>query len=703
MDQGKVYQPVIKNTFFEFAEEDPGKRHERRSLSMGCCPRDLGRPRSQSPTSRAKSNVEVPSSSSMGHAVAQLAAAIPRGFSLTLTNHSPSEQVSDDSLVPMPVQGVTYPRSISSISETMTTHFTVNSPEHAASQQMPNHHSFHASNNLNLQSGLEANSFSNLSVPPGFSEFGLGNSVALCNHPQSPWSGDVGPPGWNWPPTSPMFHPDSMQSNQNVTGDLRAAAPVSPAMLAGCQGMFTPPRMNVAAATASVEADRSPVMSTTPMNNAAVEAAKAVASAAARNAAAATTAAAAAKAWQSTRLLSEHSYASSTVDAGFQSAASASSRNSQEGLLALAEVPAWPWTSASSPQDCMKVCEVFAADLREVEEPSPELEPDSINDKMDRLKSLLHNDKAQGTPRSSSNKQIGKDTVTPPKKSRSGRQTLSKLEGQAQGHHLMKLLSSPVPPKCLADKQPAYVNVHDESPYLDDETNISRKTATRTRRDTAAYVNVHDESSYLADDISGRTARKTRRDTNTNLAVQRASRRFLAAADYHHPKPNRKGTRERRLCCQIMLHMVTPGFDLVPMIIGRKGCNTRPIAEATRCKLRVRGKGSGHLEFHTGKEAPSALMLVISAESGAAEHFESAIKRSIELLQGIEKDYIKHCTFMGLEATLPGFSPSSESTHLRHLFEQSGSSSSASLVWQGDAHALPSKRSSAQAWWWAKA
>ena len=59
-------------------------------------------------------------------------------------------------------------------------------------------------------------------------------------------------------------------------------------------------------------------------------------------------------------------------------------------------------------------------------------------------------------------------------------------------------------------------------------------------------------------------------------------------------------------------HIQMDGFDLVPWLIGRRGLNLRKIAEATDSKIRVRGRGSGHLEPEAGKEAPTPLMVAIT-------------------------------------------------------------------------------------------
>ena len=51
-----------------------------------------------------------------------------------------------------------------------------------------------------------------------------------------------------------------------------------------------------------------------------------------------------------------------------------------------------------------------------------------------------------------------------------------------------------------------------------------------------------------------------------------------------------------RLWIHIFLHKLHREFDLVPMLIGRDGSNVKAIYMRTDAKVRIRGRGSGHLE-----------------------------------------------------------------------------------------------------------
>jgi hypothetical protein len=89
----------------------------------------------------------------------------------------------------------------------------------------------------------------------------------------------------------------------------------------------------------------------------------------------------------------------------------------------------------------------------------------------------------------------------------------------------------------------------------------------------------------------------------------------VPAAQTLRRRGHRSGTGVNRLWCHFYLDpsMLEPGFDLVKKIIGRGGCNTRGIFDATQTKVRVRGKGSGHKEQHNGREAPVPLMIALAA------------------------------------------------------------------------------------------
>lgn len=112
----------------------------------------------------------------------------------------------------------------------------------------------------------------------------------------------------------------------------------------------------------------------------------------------------------------------------------------------------------------------------------------------------------------------------------------------------------------------------------------------------------------------------------------------------------RESTRNKRrggdrLWCHIFLNpdMLDPEFALVPKLIGKSGCNTRDIFEATGTHVRVRGKGSGHRETNNGKEAPVALMVALGVEHCNPDGFVQAFLMTKKLLKHVSRRYSSFC------------------------------------------------------------
>lgn len=111
-------------------------------------------------------------------------------------------------------------------------------------------------------------------------------------------------------------------------------------------------------------------------------------------------------------------------------------------------------------------------------------------------------------------------------------------------------------------------------------------------------------------------------------------------SDYGSPctKRNRRPgpKNQKRFCCNFILKLPN---TYVPVIIGKGGQNTKDIFCKTGCKIRVRGRGSGHMEQGTSEEAPTPLMLAVTAEPNNKAGFVKAIKLSLELLESIEERF----------------------------------------------------------------
>lgn len=90
-----------------------------------------------------------------------------------------------------------------------------------------------------------------------------------------------------------------------------------------------------------------------------------------------------------------------------------------------------------------------------------------------------------------------------------------------------------------------------------------------------------------------------------------------------------------RFWCCFHLHEAYLQYKVVPCIIGKGGYNTRAIFQKTGAKVRVRGRGSGHLESGTNTEAPTGPMLTVSSPMESS--FNEAIQQTAELLLSTQK------------------------------------------------------------------
>eukprot|EP00931_Biecheleriopsis_adriatica_P050616 TRINITY_DN2931_c0_g1_i4.p1 TRINITY_DN2931_c0_g1~~TRINITY_DN2931_c0_g1_i4.p1 ORF type:complete len:429 (-),score=79.81 TRINITY_DN2931_c0_g1_i4:100-1386(-) len=112
-----------------------------------------------------------------------------------------------------------------------------------------------------------------------------------------------------------------------------------------------------------------------------------------------------------------------------------------------------------------------------------------------------------------------------------------------------------------------------------------------------------------------------------------------AKVEVQEPKKSRgrnRGGDGSRYWCSFHLTEAYLKHHVVPAIIGKNGTNTRSIFEATGAKIRVRGRGSGHKEMSTGKEAPAGLMVTVSANADNLTGFNDAVRMTGVLLDRIE-------------------------------------------------------------------
>jgi len=84
-------------------------------------------------------------------------------------------------------------------------------------------------------------------------------------------------------------------------------------------------------------------------------------------------------------------------------------------------------------------------------------------------------------------------------------------------------------------------------------------------------------------------------------------------------------------------------FDAIPVFLGKSGCNVKDIVKASGAKIRVRGRGSGHLEHGGKKEARTPLMVAVSATAGNPAGFRLAVDMTLQILLEIEVRYKTYC------------------------------------------------------------
>lgn len=128
-----------------------------------------------------------------------------------------------------------------------------------------------------------------------------------------------------------------------------------------------------------------------------------------------------------------------------------------------------------------------------------------------------------------------------------------------------------------------------------------------------------------------------------------ASRSSAALEEY--PLAFGRG-RRAALVCNIELR-APASYQLVPRLLAGGGARIRAIHEATGVKLRIRGRGSRHLEGWRGVEAPCPLALVISAPRGQRQAFREATSLAIEMLREEERIYKYSCRQLGGQRQRP--------------------------------------------------
>jgi polyribonucleotide nucleotidyltransferase len=55
-----------------------------------------------------------------------------------------------------------------------------------------------------------------------------------------------------------------------------------------------------------------------------------------------------------------------------------------------------------------------------------------------------------------------------------------------------------------------------------------------------------------------------------------------------------------------------PGFNLRAQVVGQGGAYVKHIQQQTRCRVQIKGRGSGFIESSTGRESDEAMFLHVA-------------------------------------------------------------------------------------------
>ncbi|KAK2763962.1 hypothetical protein FQN54_009581 [Arachnomyces sp. PD_36] len=80
-----------------------------------------------------------------------------------------------------------------------------------------------------------------------------------------------------------------------------------------------------------------------------------------------------------------------------------------------------------------------------------------------------------------------------------------------------------------------------------------------------------------------------------------------------------------------------PGFNLRAQVVGQGGAYVKHIAQATRCRVQIKGRGSGFTEHSTGKESDEPMFLHVAGPD--PKEVENAKELCIDLLKNVKEEY----------------------------------------------------------------
>lgn len=83
-----------------------------------------------------------------------------------------------------------------------------------------------------------------------------------------------------------------------------------------------------------------------------------------------------------------------------------------------------------------------------------------------------------------------------------------------------------------------------------------------------------------------------------------------------------------------------PGFNLRAQVVGQGGMYVKHIQSETRCKVQIKGRGSGFMENSTGQELDEPMFLHVAGPDQA--DVDRAKELCVDLLDSVRKEYQRY-------------------------------------------------------------
>ncbi|KAJ5699193.1 hypothetical protein N7493_012101 [Penicillium malachiteum] len=80
-----------------------------------------------------------------------------------------------------------------------------------------------------------------------------------------------------------------------------------------------------------------------------------------------------------------------------------------------------------------------------------------------------------------------------------------------------------------------------------------------------------------------------------------------------------------------------PGFNLRAQVVGQGGAYVKHIQQKTRCRVQIKGRGSGFIESSTGRESDEAMFLHVAGPD--ANDVQAAKELCLDLLANVKEQY----------------------------------------------------------------